>query len=76
VNKLREVRNIRGLSQFDLRIATGIHQSKISLLENQYMQPTDDEKKRLAKALKSRVETLFPATKKGKSLLTEVEGSQ
>lgn len=48
---LREARFKRHLTQFDLRLKTGIHQSKISLFENAYLVPCDDEKKHMAEAL-------------------------
>jgi len=48
---LREARFKRRLTQFDLRLKTGIHQSKISHFERGFMQPRQDEKTRLAKAL-------------------------
>ena len=73
MNQLKKIRALKEMSQFQLRIATGIHASKISLLESGYMEPTADEKAKLAKALKTPVDKLFPATKKGKTLLTESE---
>lgn len=48
---LKEIREERGVTQWDIRIATGIHQSKISLIENGYVLPTDREKKKIAQAL-------------------------
>ena len=51
MNKLREIRVVRRVTQFQLRVSTGIHQSKISMIENGLIQPRDDEKKKLAKAL-------------------------
>ena len=51
MKKLRETRVVKRVTQFQLRIATGIHQSKISMIENGLIQPREDEKKRLAKAL-------------------------
>jgi len=48
---LREARFKKKLTQFDLRIKTGIHQSKISNFERGYIMPREDEKKILAKAL-------------------------
>ena len=65
VNKLREVRVIKRISQFQLRIATGIHQSKISMIENGWVQPREDEKQRLAKVLGVRIEEVFPVTPSG-----------
>ena len=59
MNKLREIRVVKKISQFQMRIATGIHQSKISLIENGLIEPRDDEKKRLAKALGRRPEEIW-----------------
>ena len=73
MNQLRKTRTLKELNQFQLRIATGIHQSRISHIENGYVEPRDDEKERLAKALKTPVEKLFPLQEKGKSVLTEGE---
>ena len=67
MNKLRETRVVKKISQFQLRVLTGIHQSKISMIENGLIQPRDDEREKLARALGARVEELFPAegTKEG-----------
>ena len=73
MNELKKIRTLKELNQFQVAIASGVGQSRISLIENQYVKPRDDEKKRLAKALKTPVEKLFPAPAKGKSLLTEAE---
>jgi len=51
MNRLREVRVIKRITQFQLRLSTGIHQSKISLIENGLIEPYDDEKKRIVEAL-------------------------
>lgn len=55
---LREARFKKKLTQFDLRIKTGISQTKISHFERGYLLPRDDEKIRLAKALELRAEDL------------------
>lgn len=60
MNKLRETRVVKRITQFQLRIATGIHQSKISMIENSLIQAKEDEKRRLAKAFGVRVEEIFP----------------
>ena len=60
MNKLRETRVVKKISQFQLRVLTGIHQSKISMIENGLIQPRDDEREKLARALGARVEELFP----------------
>lgn len=58
-NRLREIRVIRRVTQFKLRLSTGIHQSKISLIENGLVEPSEDEKRRLANALGSDVKKIF-----------------
>lgn len=58
-NRLRETRLLKRITQFQLRILTGIHQSKISLIENGLIDPTQDEEKKLAKALGIKAEELF-----------------
>ncbi len=51
MNKLKEIRAVKRITQFQLRISTGIHQSKISLMENGLIFPREDERKKIAKAL-------------------------
>jgi len=58
-NRLRETRLLKRITQFQLRILTDIHQSKISLIENGLIDPTQDEQKKLAKALGIKAEELF-----------------
>lgn len=48
---LRTARTIKRLRQYDLRIMTGIHQTKISHMENGLVFPSQDEKTKIAKAL-------------------------
>lgn len=59
MNRLRVVRAEKRISQFRLRLETGIHQSKISLFENDLIAPTNDEKERLAKVLGVSVKEIF-----------------
>ena len=61
-NKLREARVVRRVTQFQLRLSTGIHPSKISLIENGLVVPTPDEQKRLSKALGVKPEEIFSMT--------------
>jgi transcriptional regulator with XRE-family HTH domain len=49
--KLQEVRSERDLSQWDLKLLTNIHQTKISLIESGYVIPTAEERRKLARAL-------------------------
>ncbi|MGA2467622.1 MAG: helix-turn-helix transcriptional regulator [Thermodesulfobacteriota bacterium] len=60
MSKLREVRVVRGVTQFDLRMKTGIHPTKISHFEHGYLEPRKDEKLALARALHVKVEEIFP----------------
>ncbi len=59
MNKLRELRVAKRVTQFQLRIATGIHQAKISMIENDLVEAREDEKQRLAKALYVRPEEIW-----------------
>lgn len=74
MNELKRTRTLKEMNQFQVSIASGVSQSRISLMENGYVEPRGDEKKRLAKVLKTPMEELFPARRKGKSLLTEGDG--
>lgn len=56
---LREARFLKGLNQYDLSLKTGISQSKISLIENGYLNPKEQEKKKIARALRFPVDKLF-----------------
>lgn len=60
MNKLRETRVVKRVTQFQLRVATGIHQSKISMIENNLIEPREDERKRLSKALGVMPGDIFP----------------
>ncbi len=59
MNRLREARVLTRITQFQLRLSTGIHQSKISMIENGLIDPREDEKLRLAKALHVRPEQIW-----------------
>jgi len=60
MNRLRIVRAEKRISQFRLRLETGINSTKISFFENDLVEPTEDEKNKLAKALGVSVEEIFP----------------
>ena len=59
MNRLRVLRAERRMSQFSLRLKTGINQSKISFIENDLIEATKDEKEKLAEALEVGVEKIF-----------------
>lgn len=48
---LRTARAEKRKTQWDLRLETGIHQSKISLIERGYISPTIEEKIAISEAL-------------------------
>jgi len=48
---LFEARAKKRKTQWDLREETGIHQSKISLIEHGYVEPLEQEKRAIARAL-------------------------
>jgi transcriptional regulator with XRE-family HTH domain len=52
---LKEARFKKDMTQFDLRILTGIHQSRISYIERGYVVPRDDEKQKIETALGLRI---------------------
>ena len=58
-NKLYETRALRRISQYVIAIKTGIQQSRISLIENELVTPTEEEKKKIAKALGLKEEDVF-----------------
>ena len=58
-NKLKEVRFFASKSQDQLHIETGLSQSKISRIENGYIQPSEKEKRLIAKVLKEPVSKIF-----------------
>lgn len=60
MNKLREVRVVKRITQFQLCLRTGIHQSRISHLENNLVVPREDECRKIAKALQKAPEEIFP----------------
>ncbi len=64
MNKLKEVRNERGLSQLKLAFLTGISPGDLSRIENGWLRPYPGWRKRLAKALGIAQTELFPDEKR------------
>jgi len=50
-NNLRVIRAKKRITQFQLRLMTGIHQSKLSMAENDLIELGPEKKTKLAKAL-------------------------
>ena len=63
-NKIREERFKLRMSQYVLTNLSGVSQSRISLIENELIKPSEAEKKKLAKALNKKVGELFIANSK------------
>lgn len=59
ISKLKKTRLLKGKSQYHLEQMTGIHQSRISLIESGYRNPTQEQKNKLAKALGINEKRLF-----------------
>ena len=48
---LKTIRAKKRVTQWDLRLKTEINQTKLSLLENGYLKPSEEEAKKIASAL-------------------------
>ncbi len=52
MNKIKKRRLDLELTQFDIEKLSGISQTKISLIENDYREPSPEEKKKLSRILR------------------------
>lgn len=60
MNEFKKIRTIDlGISQFELSQKSGVHPSRISLLENGLRMPTMNETKRISEALGMLPEEIF-----------------
>ena len=59
-NNLYEARVLQRVSQYVIALRTGIHQSRISLIENGLVTPRVEEKKKLAESLGVQLQDIFP----------------
>lgn len=59
-NRLKEARFFARKPQIKLWLETGIHYSTISRIECGYVEPTEEQKKKLAEALGVKKDWLFP----------------
>ena len=73
MNQLRKVRFLKGLTQLRLQLRSGIHRTHISFFENGLLEPTTEEKKKLAKALRMQVWEIWPEN--GKKKFTHTVGT-
>lgn len=49
--QLKVIREARGVSQWELSSMTGIDRSRLSLIENGHVEPTDEQLSRIREAL-------------------------
>jgi transcriptional regulator with XRE-family HTH domain len=73
-NKLKEVRFFKKVSQWKLRLLTGLSQSKISLIESGYVKPSPEERRKISRALGVEPEELFPGENRGSSFKSQATG--
>ena len=59
MNNLREKRRSKTMSQWSLAQNSKVYQSRISLIENDLVEPSKDEKEKLSGALEISVSELF-----------------
>lgn len=59
-NRIYENRVLKRISQYVLALHTGIPQSRISIIENELVEPKEEEKKKLSRALNVKIEDIFP----------------
>lgn len=64
MNKLRDTRVLKRISQMQLRQMSGVNQTKISWIENGFIKPKPEEEVKLARALGVKPEELFPVSEK------------
>ena len=60
MNKLKEIRFFKEVTQPLLALKSGIQQSRISLIENELVTPREGEKQKIAKALNLEIKDIFP----------------
>ena len=59
MNRLKVVRAEKKMTQFKLSVFTGIIQSRLSYIENGLIEPSEDDKKKIAEALGVKVEEIW-----------------
>ena len=59
-SKLRITRILKNTSQYVLALTSGVSQPRLSLIENGLTKPSQEEVRRISKALKVKAEDIFP----------------
>lgn len=73
MSQLKLIRFLRGMSQFQLRLISGVSATKLSFIENGMVEPNEDEKLRIAKALGVRPEELWSGESNNEQLVTMIK---
>jgi len=60
MNRLKELRQEKGLTQYELARLIGRYQSKVWLWEKGYYQPNEQEKMEIARVLGVEINKIFP----------------
>ena len=60
MNRLKEIRRLKGMTQYELVMAIRLYQTRIFQWERGYYIPRKSEKEALAEALKVSVKDIFP----------------
>jgi len=63
MNRLKEFRFNKSVTQYQLALLAQVQQSRISLIENGLIEGREDERQRIAKALSVCPEEIFPEGK-------------
>ena len=58
-NRLREIRFFRRMNQYQLALLARVHQSRISLAENELIELKPDERERISNALGTRANEIW-----------------
>ena len=59
MNRLKVVRAEKKMTQFKLSVLTGFIQSRLSYIENGLIEPSEDDKKKIAEALGVKAEEIW-----------------
>ncbi len=60
MNNLRKMRREKEITQYELELRTGIHQSYLSIMEKGYRKPSLSQMSLIAKGLNCDVKEVFP----------------
>ena len=73
MSQVKLLRFLRGMSQFQLRLISGVNATKLSFIENGMVEPNEDEKFQIAKALGVRPEEVWGGESNNEKLAAMIE---